>query len=399
MRGFKYMDMAQLHVETDGILKSDDYLEYGQNNTRDYDYDYDAANTVNNTTVFTVFNSTVDNVPVERGSEAVWVPALYAVVFFVGILGNIILLRVLVQKRRQWSLSDTFILHLSFMDILLLLMLPFWAAQTTQLCDSFWGIFSRVFGVVFKLNYYCGIFLLVCISLQNYLSAIHGIQLYSHGRHWLVHISCLSVWLISVLLTAPDWIFLVGKNNYTEVNTCVNIYPQSGTDWQLWSRLLHHIFGLVLPGLMLMIFCSHMLRRQCSCNGLPIPRNVTVILSLVVVFCLCWMPYNFILVLDTLQNRLRDPANDSQEGSESSLKTLLTVTSALGCLHASLRPLLYLGLCGNFRQHLLAMLRCSKTEPKGSLWDLGVGQRQQPDHGQDQQEELERMMAVENLLA
>uniref|UniRef100_A0A3Q3CBW5 G-protein coupled receptors family 1 profile domain-containing protein n=1 Tax=Haplochromis burtoni TaxID=8153 RepID=A0A3Q3CBW5_HAPBU len=215
---------------------------------------------------------------VKRGSEAVWVPALYSIVFFVGILGNIILLTVLVQKRRLWSLSDTFILHLSIADILLLLMLPFWAAQTTELCDWFWGIFSWVFGVIFKLNYYCGIFLLVCISLQNYLSSIRDIQLYSHGR-------------------------------------------------------------------------------------------------------------------------LRDPPNDSQEGSESSLKTLLMVTSALGCLHASLRPLLYLGLCGNFRQHLLAMLRCNKTEPKGSLWDLGVGQRQQPDHDQDQQQELKQVTVVENPLA
>ncbi|XP_014266082.2 C-X-C chemokine receptor type 3 [Maylandia zebra] len=335
---------------------------------------------------------------VKRGSEAVWVPALYSIVFFVGILGNIILLTVLVQKRRLWRISDTFILHLSIADILLLLMLPFWAAQTTELCEWFWGIFSWVFGVVFKLNYYCGVLLLVCISLQNYLSSIRGIQLYSHGRHWLVHISCLLVWLISVLLTAPDWIFLVGKNNYTEDNTCVNIYPQSGTDWQLWSRLLHHIFGLVVPAFMLMIF-SHMLWRQCSSNGARIQRNVTVILSLVVVFCLCWMPYNFILVLDTLQNRLQKHPNNSHESSESSLKTLLTVTSALGCLHASLRPLLYLGLCGNFRQHLLAMLRCSKTEPKGSLWDLGVDQRQQPDHGQDQQQELKQVTVVENPLA
>uniref|UniRef100_A0A669DM29 Chemokine (C-X-C motif) receptor 3, tandem duplicate 3 n=1 Tax=Oreochromis niloticus TaxID=8128 RepID=A0A669DM29_ORENI len=390
------MDMAQLHVETDGILKSDDYLEYGQNNTNDYDYD--AASTVNSPTVFTVFNSTVDNVPVERGSEAVWVPALYAVVFFVGILGNIILLTVLVQKRRLWSLSDTFILHLSIVDILLLLMLPFWAAQTSQLCDRFWGILNRVFGVVFKLNYYCGIFLLFCISLQNYLSVIHGIQLYSHEKPFFVHISCLSVWFVSVVLTVPDWIFPGAKKDSTEEKTCVHIYPQSGTDWQLWSRLLHHIFGFVLPAFMLIIL-SYMLWQRCSSNGARMQRNITVILSLVGIFCLCWMPYNFIFFLDTVRNRLQKHPNDSHESSKGSLKTLLMVTSALGCLHASLRPLLYLGLCGNFRQHLLAMLRCNKTKPEASLWDLGVDQRQQPDHGQVQQEELKQMTDVESQLA
>ncbi|XP_031581966.2 C-X-C chemokine receptor type 3-like [Oreochromis aureus] len=368
--------MGDLVVDLHGIFE-----ENGTSTDGDYDYQYPG-----------------DESFVKRGSEAVWVPALYSIVFFVGILGNIILLTVLAQKRRLWSISDTFILHLSIADILLLLMLPFWAAQTSQPCDWSFGIFSQIFGVIFKLNYYCGIFLLFCISLQNYLSVIHGIQLYSHEKPFFVHISCLSVWLISVVLTIPDWIFPGAKKDSTEEKTCVHIYPQSGTDWQLWSRLLHHIFGLVLPAFMLIIL-SYMLWRRCSSNAARMQRNITVILSLVGVFCLCWMPYNFILVLDTVRNRLQKHPNDSHESSEGSLKTLLVVASALGCLHASLRPLLYLGLCGNFRQHLLAMLRCNKTEPKASLWDLGVDQRQQPDHSQVQQEELEQMTVVESQLA
>ncbi|XP_006808231.1 C-X-C chemokine receptor type 3-like [Neolamprologus brichardi] len=368
--------MGDLDVDLDGIFKEN--VTFPE---EDYEYEYPG-----------------DESYVKRGSEALWVPALYSIVFVVGILGNIILLTVLVQKRRQWSISDTFILHLSIADILLLLMLPFWAAQTSQPCDWSLGIFSQIFGVVFKLNYYCGIFLLFCISIQNYLSAIHGIQLYSHEKPFFVHISCLSVWLISVILTVPDWIFPGAKKDSTEKKTCVHIYPQSGANWQLWSRLFHHIFGLVLPAFMLIIF-SHMLWRQCSSNGARMQRNVTVILSLVGVFCLCWMPYNFIFFLDTVQNRLQKHPNDSHKSSEGSLKILLMVTSAIGCLHASLRPLLYLSLCGNFRQHLLAMLRCNKTEPEGSLWDLGVGQRQQPDHSQVQQEELKQMTDPENPLA
>ncbi|XP_030606498.1 C-X-C chemokine receptor type 3-like isoform X2 [Archocentrus centrarchus] len=331
--------------------------------------------------------------PVKRGSEAVWIPALYSLVFFVGILGNIILLTVLVQKRRSWSISDIFILQLSCADILLLLMLPFWAAQTTQNCDWASGIFSKIFGAIFKLNYYCGIFLLVFITLESYLFVIHGIQLYSHGKPWLA-ITCLSIWVISVLLTIPDMIMLLGEKDSTEEITCVHDYPQSGAEWQLWSRLLHHIVGFVLPGVTLMICCSHMLWQHCSSHGLSTQRNVAVISSLVLVFCLCWVPYNFILILDTLKNRLKEPS--SPESSEGSIKTLLMVTSALGCLHASLRPLLYLGLCGNFRKHLLAMLRCTKTEPEGSLWDLGLGQREQPDHSHDEGVQLKPMTVSQN---
>lgn len=64
--------------------------------------------------------------------EAVFIPVLYSVTFVMGVLGNGLLLGVLAQSRRTWSVTDTFILHLGVADVLLLLTLPFWAAQSAQ---------------------------------------------------------------------------------------------------------------------------------------------------------------------------------------------------------------------------------------------------------------------------
>lgn len=63
---------------------------------------------------------------------AVFIPVLYTVAFVVGVLGNGVLLGVLVQSRRTWSVTDTFILHLGVADVLLLVTLPLWAAQAGQ---------------------------------------------------------------------------------------------------------------------------------------------------------------------------------------------------------------------------------------------------------------------------
>ena len=57
-----------------------------------------------------------------------------------------------------------------------------------------------------QINFYCGIFLLACISLERYLSIVHATQMYSRRNPWVVHLSCLGVRLFSLLL--PDWIFL-----------------------------------------------------------------------------------------------------------------------------------------------------------------------------------------------
>lgn len=63
---------------------------------------------------------------------ATFIVVLYSLTFVVGVLGNGLLLGVLVQSRRTWSVTDTFILHLALADVLLLVTLPVWAVQAAQ---------------------------------------------------------------------------------------------------------------------------------------------------------------------------------------------------------------------------------------------------------------------------
>ncbi|TKS82302.1 C-X-C chemokine receptor type 3-2 [Collichthys lucidus] len=156
-------------------------------------------------------------------------------------------------------------------DILLLATLPFWAAQATQRCGwCFSGFLCKICGAVFDINFYCGILLLGCICLDRYLSIVHAIQLYSRNKPWLVHISCLSVWILSL----------------------------SATDWQLVSRLLHHMVGFLMPTAALIVCCTCVLPRlQSSIKGIQKQRSNVVILLLLAVFFLCWTPYNITLIV------------------------------------------------------------------------------------------------------
>lgn len=329
-----------------------------------------------------------DMTPRRRG--AVLLPLLYSVVSVVGLLGNGLVLAVLARRRRSWSISDTFILHLSVADVLLLLTLPFRAALATGICDQcLIGFLCKISGALFNINFYCGIYLLFCISLDRYLSIVHAIQLFSQKRPRLAHISCLVIWIGSLILTIPDWIFLVAKK-YPEqqITACAHDYPQSPAVWWLVSRLPHHTLGFLLPAAALIICCSGILLwLQRSAKGLQKQRSIMVILPLVVVFFLFWVPYNITLIVDTARGSTEDP--------EHGLFTALIVTSALGCLHACLRPLLYLGLCGNFRAQTLATLRRAAVESAGSLWGLGVGEKALPDQSHDR-EEVEQMTNVDH---
>lgn len=117
-----------MDVDVDGFL--------GQNGTYDYDEDYEYKEETE-----------------ARVSKAVLLPIIYSLVLVVGLLGNALLLAVLVQKRRSWSISDTFILHLSVSDLLLLVSLPLWAAEAAQV--SGWccgGSLCKISGAVFNVS-------------------------------------------------------------------------------------------------------------------------------------------------------------------------------------------------------------------------------------------------------
>lgn len=85
--------------------------------------------------------------------EVVFIPVLYSVAFIVGILGNGVLLGVLAQTKKAWSVTDTFILHLGVADVMLLVTLPFWAAQAAQAAGwTFGTTLCQITGAIFTVR-------------------------------------------------------------------------------------------------------------------------------------------------------------------------------------------------------------------------------------------------------
>ncbi|TMS10571.1 C-X-C chemokine receptor type 3.1 [Larimichthys crocea] len=307
--------------------------------------------------------------------EAMFIPILYWVAFVVGILGNGVLLGVLFRSRKKWSVTDTFILHLGVADILLLLTLPLWAAQSAQKKGWTFGTpLCMITGSMFTINFYCGIFLLACISLDRYMSIVHATQMYSRKKSWVVQVSCLGVWFFSLLLSVPDWIFLEAvEDERRGITECIRNYIKFTTmedgkqvlsDWRLASRSIYHLAGFLLPSAVLIFCYSRILwQLRCGTQGLEKQKAFRVIITVVVVFFLCWTPYNITLMVDTLHS-----GNSSETcGVRSSLEKAKAITSSVGYLHCSLNPILYAFVGVKFRRQLLDILRslaCKKTSAK-----------------------------------
>lgn len=217
--------------------------------------------------------------------------------------------------------------------------------------------------------------------------------MYSRRKPWVVQVSCLAVWLFSLLLSIPDWIFLeaVTDKRWDKIE-CIRNYlkftPQSDYgksddyaefayrmvhDWRLASRLLYHIVGFLLPSAVL-IFCYACIlhRLKCGLQGLQKQKAVRVIVAVVAVFFLCWTPYNITLMVDTLNS---GSSNDTCE-TRTPLEKAKIVTHTIGYLHCSLNPILYAFVGVKFRRQLLDTFRSLGCKLKrGSRLQSAVSSR------------------------
>lgn len=67
-----------------------------------------------------------------RGSH-IFLPILYYLIFFIGILGNLFVIIVVGSKGRKGGrLVDTFVVNLAMADLVFVLTLPLWAISTSQ---------------------------------------------------------------------------------------------------------------------------------------------------------------------------------------------------------------------------------------------------------------------------
>nr|AAW69767.1 chemokine C-X-C motif receptor 3 [Ctenopharyngodon idella] len=277
--------------------------------------------------------------------DSTFIPVLYSLALVVGLVGNGLLLVVLWKKRLSFNVTDIFILHLCLADTLLLLTLPFWAVEAVK-GWIFGTALCKLSGALFKINFYCGIFMLSCISLDRYLSIVHAVQIYSRKKPMVIHSCCLMVWLFCLLLSIPDWIFLVAveDSRRQDKSECVLVYHSDPESWHLATRLLYHILGFALPALVI-LFCYSciLVRVRRGSQGMQKKRAICVIIAPVLAFFISWTPYNITLIVDTIQsNQIIYSTNQiSCDSNNTALNVALTVTSTLGYLHCCVNPVLY----------------------------------------------------------
>ncbi|NXG40922.1 ACKR2 protein, partial [Psilopogon haemacephalus] len=277
----------------------------------------------------------------------VFLPSFYTVVFLIGLAGNVLLFIVLVlhiQKKKK--MVEVYLLNLVVSDFLLLVTLPFWALYISQRVT--WDILCPVLNAMYTMNFYSGVFLVSCMSLDMYLQIVHACSPGSSMTRRKSILVLVVVWILSMLLAIPDGLFTSTRQIHNETIMCAHDYGQKHLFWKVVFRVTQNILGFLLPFLFMM-FCYSRIACVLTASHTPGSRRaLCLVFTLVCVFCVLWSPYNVVLILHSLQ----DVGVIRSCESSRQLDYAMQITESLSFVHCCLNPLLYAFVKKRFRLYL-----------------------------------------------
>ncbi|XP_042550836.1 C-X-C chemokine receptor type 3 [Dipodomys spectabilis] len=324
-------------------LEASDLAFYLENYSSSYDYGENGENESDSCCVSCPQDFSLN-------FDRAFLPALYSLLFLLGLLGNGIVATVLLSQRAVLSSTDTFLLHLAVADILLVLTLPLWAvAAAVQWV--FGSILCKVAGALFNINFYSGALLLACISFDRYLNIVHATQLYRRGPPTRVTLTCVVVWGLCLIFALPDFIFLSAQyDERLNATYCQHNFRLVG---RRALQGLQLVAGFLLP-LLVMAYCyARILAVLLVSRGQRRWRAMRLVVVVVVAYALCWTPYHLVVLVDTLMD-LGALARNC--GRESRVDIAKSITSGMGYMHCCLNPLLYAFVGVKFRERMWMLL-------------------------------------------
>ncbi|XP_029309635.1 atypical chemokine receptor 4 [Cottoperca gobio] len=308
------------------------------------------------------FNFSYDDYPTlcekrdVRSFAALFLPIMYTVCLVVGLAGNGLVVAVYAYHKRLKTMTDAFLTHLAVADLLLLLTLPFWAADAARGWEL-GEVICKIVSACYTVNFTCCMMLLACISLDRYLALARAQgkeqslqRIFTRKHCWKM---CFVVWATAFILGLPDLI-LSEVRWASNRSVCLAIYPTSmAREGKAALEIVEVLLGFLLP-LLVMVMCYWSVGR--ALKGLPAEsrgkkwKALRVLLTVVGVFVVTQLPYNVLKVYQAMDSVY---ALVTHCGTSKVLDQAAQVAESLALMHCCLNPILYAFVGSSFRQHMM----------------------------------------------
>ncbi|XP_053192053.1 B2 bradykinin receptor-like [Scomber japonicus] len=287
-------------------------------------------------------------------------PAYMSIICLLGVIGNSFVLCVFCLQKRRSSVADIYLSNLAVADLLMVSCLPFWVANIiNEFRWTFGEPMCQLVNIVIGMNYYCSVLFLTLVSIDRYLVLTRPLSQGRERRALWARGICFSIWIAGVLLSLPGILFRsVQFVPEVGIVACYLEYPHDG--WRLRYNMTVSIVGFLIP-VPIVSFCSYHITKAIQSSqkmrkgsrGSAERKAAYLVLVVLAVFIFCWLPYQILIFLDTLDHY------NIFSGCTSGymLDIGIQIATYLGYSNSSLNPFLYVIVGKHFKQKAREVLR------------------------------------------
>lgn len=278
---------------------------------------------------------------------------LYIFIFLVGLPANALVVWVNVRSDRNRYETHLYILNLAVADLCVVATLPIWVTSLLLGHWPFGEAVCKLTHLVFSVNLFSSIFFLTCMSVDRYLCVVlFGNASDSCRKKVMRQLVCILVWLLALAASIPDTYFLQAvKLSQSDSTACLPVYPSdSPREWMVGIQLSFIVLGFAIPFPVIAVFYLLLAGAIPPSSDQERCISSKIILTYIMVFLVCWLPYHAVLLVDTLSLLNVLPFSCRLE---SFLMVALHLTQCFSLLHCCVNPILYNFINRNYRYDLM----------------------------------------------
>lgn len=286
---------------------------------------------------------------IQAPTTNLFIPLLYLLAFCVGLPANLLALWVLVFRTKKLP-STTLLINLTATDIMLLLVLPFRIVYHFKGNNWVFGEpLCRIVMAMFYGNMYGCILCLALVAWDRYVALVHPFcAKVLRSRRTSLYMS-LAVWMVVIVAMVP---LLISQQSYMldelQITTCHDALP-AGDQENYFLPYFTTLFTLcfLLPFLVI-VYCYSAVLCTLVAGGKRYGHAVRVTALVLVVFVVCLLPSNVLLLL-TYSDSILD-------GEDIYLPYMVSL--AVSTLNSCIDPFIFYYVSDDFREKVRILLCC-----------------------------------------
>lgn len=242
------------------------------------------------------------NCTIEHAIHQTLAPVVYVTVLVVGFPANCLSLYFGYLQVKARNELGVYLCNLTVADLFYICSLPFWLQYVLQHDNwSYSDVSCQVCGILLYENIYISVGFLCCISIDRYLAVAHPFRFHQFR-------TLKAAVAVSVLIWAKELLASVYFLLHTEVvedgdrhRVCFEHYPLEA--WQRHINYYRFLVGFLFPLCLLLAAYRGILRAVRRSHGTQQSRKDQIqrlVLSTVVIFLACFLPYHVLLLVRSL---------------------------------------------------------------------------------------------------